>query len=58
VRHTLSQISPVAGYYGVNASGEAVIEAATQEAAFDRETLFRAQFRRVCRIIARVVGDR
>lgn len=53
----LSQISPVARCYDVNASAEAVIEAAPEDSTFDLETVFRAQFGRVCRIIARVVRD-
>ena len=57
MRETLSQISPLNRYHTVNASSEAVIEAASQDAAFDIESLFRAQFDRTARIIARVVRD-
>ena len=43
--------------YIVNPPGEAVVEMAAQDAPFDIEPLFRAQFQRVARIIARVVRD-
>ena len=53
----LSQNPALNRYHTVNASSEAVIEAASQDAAFDIESLFRAQFDRTARIIARVVRD-
>ena len=53
-------------YSRVNASGEAVAdtageavrEPAREAAAFDLESVFRAQFARIARVIARVVRDR
>lgn len=43
--------------YSVHAPSEAVLEAGTENTPFDLETLFRAQFDRVARVIARVVRD-
>jgi thiol-disulfide isomerase/thioredoxin len=42
--------------YIVNPPGEAVAEMARQDAPFDIEPLFRAQFPRVARVIARLVN--
>jgi RNA polymerase sigma-70 factor (ECF subfamily) len=44
-------------YHTVSASSEAVIGASSEDASFDIEILFRAQFDRTARIIARVVRD-
>jgi RNA polymerase sigma-70 factor (ECF subfamily) len=53
----LSQNPALNRYHTVNASSEAVIEATSQDSAFDIESVFRAQFDRTARIIARVVRD-
>ena len=57
LRTDLSQTLQLKRYYNVNASSEAAIEATSQDPSFDIESLFRAQFDRTARIIARVVGD-
>jgi DNA-directed RNA polymerase specialized sigma24 family protein len=41
----------------VNAPGEALAEMNAREAQFDIDALFRAHYRRVARMIARVVRD-
>jgi len=41
----------------VNAPGEALAEMTAREAQFDIDALFRAHYRRVARMIARVVRD-
>jgi DNA-directed RNA polymerase specialized sigma24 family protein len=43
--------------YIVNPSSEAVVEMSPNAAHFDLEVLFRSQYGRVARIIARVVRD-
>lgn len=58
LRYNLSQFSCGRRCYVVNATSEAVAEAAAGEAPFDLETIFRAQYERIARIIARVVRDR
>lgn len=57
LREKVSQTFALKRYYSVNASSEAVIEATSQDAPVDIESLFRAQFDRIARIIARVVRD-
>jgi len=42
----------------VNASGEAVAGVETIDARFDLETVFRAQYERIARVIAGIVRDR
>ena len=41
----------------VNASSEAVADVAANQARFDIETIFRAQYERIARVIGRVVRD-
>jgi len=41
----------------VNAQSEAVAESGASEAQFDLESIFRAQYERIARVIARVVKD-
>lgn len=41
----------------MNATGEAVAEGEAVEARFDLEAIFRAQYERIARVIARVVRD-
>ncbi len=53
----LSQFSFGGRCYFVNAPSEAVAGMRTIEARFDLETIFRAQYERVARVIARVVRD-
>src|SRR6185503_17862186 len=43
--------------WSVNAPGEAVTGMKAAEAPFDIETIFRAQYERIARIIARVIED-
>ena len=57
MREKVSQIFTLKRYYNVNASSEAVIEATSQAAPLDIESLFRIQFVRIARIVARVVRD-
>jgi len=57
LRENVSQSHTLKRYYNVNASSEAVIEATPQAASLDLEALFRAQFDRIARIVARVVRD-
>jgi len=57
LRENLSQTRLLQRCYSVNAPSEAVLEAGTENTPFDLETLFRAQFDRVARVIARVVRD-
>lgn len=57
MRENLSQTRLLQRCYSVNAPSEAVLEAGTENTPFDLETLFRAQFDRVARVIARVVRD-
>jgi RNA polymerase sigma-70 factor, ECF subfamily len=42
----------------VNAPSEAIAEMKASEAEFDLDTIFRAQYERIARVIARVVRDR
>jgi DNA-directed RNA polymerase specialized sigma24 family protein len=42
----------------VSAPSEAVAELTLREAGFDIEAIFRAQYERIARVIARVVRDR
>jgi RNA polymerase sigma-70 factor (ECF subfamily) len=57
VRDNLSQSSLEQRCYIVNASSEAVAEVKANEAPFDLEGIFRAQYERIARVIARVVRD-
>ncbi len=54
----LSQFSFGGRCYLVNASSEAVAGVETVDAQFDLETIFRAQYGRIARVIAGVVRDR
>src|SRR5580704_13534052 len=56
-RRNLSQISLGRRSCIVSAPSEAVAELTSREAGFDIETLFRAQYERIARVIARVVRD-
>jgi RNA polymerase sigma-70 factor, ECF subfamily len=57
--HTpLSQSSLEDRSYLVNAPSEAVADVNTREVQFDLEAIFRAQYPRIARVIARVVRDR
>lgn len=50
--------SPASGVLSVvNAQGEAVVEWKAGEAPFDLETVFRANYDRITRVIARIIGD-
>jgi len=42
----------------VNAPSEAIVEMKTKDAEFDLDAIFRAQYERIARVIARVVRDR
>jgi len=53
----VSQNHSLDRYYNVNASSEAIIEATSQAAPLDIESLFRIQFVRIARIVARIVRD-
>jgi RNA polymerase sigma-70 factor (ECF subfamily) len=55
--HKLSQIGPLGRSYSVNASSEAVAESAAETVPFDIDSMFRAQFVRIARVVARVVRD-
>jgi RNA polymerase sigma-70 factor, ECF subfamily len=57
LREFLSQSSQLDRCYIVSSSSEAVVGATAEAAPFDLESLFRAQFDRVARVIARVVRD-
>jgi len=57
LRHTLSQISFGQRCYIVDAPSEAVAESKDQESQFDIETIFRAQYERIARVVERVVRD-
>ena len=57
MRNHLSQSSLERRCYVVNASSEAVAEVKAAEAPFDLEGIFRAQYERIARVIARVVRD-
>src|SRR5690242_11993068 len=54
----LSQFSFGGRCYLVNASSEAVAGVETIDARFDLETVFRAQYQRIARVVATVVRDR
>ena len=57
MRYNLSQTSFGRCSCGVNAPGEAVAEMKANEALFDIETIFHAQYERIARVIARVIQD-
>jgi len=57
LRITLSQSGLARRCYSVNATSEAVAEAQADDAPFDLEAVFRAQYERIARVIARVVRD-
>jgi RNA polymerase sigma-70 factor, ECF subfamily len=57
LRITLSQSGLARRCYSVNATNEAVAEAQADDAPFDLEAVFRAQYERIARVIARVVRD-
>jgi RNA polymerase sigma-70 factor, ECF subfamily len=56
-RSNLSQISLGRRSCVVSAPSEAVAELTSREAGFDIEAIFRAQYERIARVIARVVRD-
>jgi RNA polymerase sigma-70 factor, ECF subfamily len=57
LRNTLSQTWLARRCYSVNATSEAVAEGKADDAAFDLEAVFRDQYERIARVIARVVRD-
>ncbi len=57
MRRNLSQISFAERSYVVDAPSEAGAESKDQEIQFDIETIFRAQYERIARVIAKVVRD-
>ena len=57
MQKNMSQFPAGRRYYSVNAPSEAVVEMKAVEAAFDLEAIFRAQYGRIARVIARVVRD-
>jgi RNA polymerase sigma-70 factor, ECF subfamily len=57
-RSDLSQISFGRRSCVVSAPSEAVAELTSRDAGFDIEAIFRAQYERIARVIARVVRDR
>jgi len=57
LRNTLSQNWLARRFYSVNATSEAVADAKADDALFDLQAVFRDQYQRIARVIARVVRD-
>jgi RNA polymerase sigma-70 factor, ECF subfamily len=57
LRNTLSQSWLARRCYSVNSTSEAVVEGKADDAPFDFEAVFRDQYERIARVIARVVRD-